>query len=1051
MGRLARGIRIVLSSRTQDRPMTNPSPTEETIFLASLEKAAGPERIAFVAAACAGNEALYHRALELLAGHDASRGPLDALPLPVGATAEGGSERPGTQIGPYKLLQQIGEGGMGMVYMAEQIEPVRRRVALKIIKPGMDTRQVIARFEAERQALAMMDHVDIARVFDAGTTAGGRPYFVMELVNGVPITQYCDDQRLTPRERLELFVPVCQAIQHAHQKGIIHRDIKPSNVMVTLYDGKPVPKVIDFGVAKATEQKLTERTLFTQYGTLVGTLEYMSPEQAEMSALGVDTRSDIYSLGVLLYELLTGSTPLSSTRMKEAAYAEILRMIKEEEPQKPSTRLSESGERLASISAQRHTEPAKLSKLLRGELDWIVMKTLEKDRNRRYETATGFAADLQHYLNDEPVVACPPTAAYRVRKFASRYRAALVTTAGFVAVLLAATTLSTWLAIRAISAEGLAQSRFEAEAAARQDAEAARKSAKAEANKAQTEAAIARAVNAFINTDLLAQAHPLIARARYKEPERELKLRTVLDRAAARIEGRFQDQPLVEAALRNTIGTTYLNLGEKRLAEPQLRRAVELRRAGLGEEHHDTLRSMNDLGRSCGDEELRRRVEAIQRRVLGEENPETLWSQFGLALEVRDRGDTAQAIALFRDLLAVQQRALGDDNYQTAWTMHCLAHTLSGYHDAKGAHDAEIERLHRHALGVLRKGEGEASWSTWDVTLRLGQFLSARGRYDEAEAVLEDGYTRLESQPAVTPEWAAELAKELAAMYQKQDHSEQAEAWERKRAAAYESALARNSRLLHEQIDNPGLLLSHASLLTHLDRLGEAEAACLMASNHDPNSLDVVNQLLAIANAYHQRRDWGQAERLYRRALAIQVLPEALSTQVATTLHTMAVTLREQGDVAEAEKVHREALAILRKQLGDNHVTTAWEIHDLAFLLGRIPGRQAEAEVLYREALRVRRQVLGDGDARTADTAFRLAQVLGAQEKFEEAEVLLQKTHAALVANRGTVSAREYEAVLIPWVVEMYQGWNKPERAAEWEQRLPPMGLGKPEPPIESK
>ena len=256
----------------------------------------------------------------------------------------------------------------------------------------MDSRQVIARFEAERQALAMMDHVNIARVFDGGATEAGRPYFVMELVHGVPITKYCDDNHLTPRERLELFVPVCQAIQHAHQKGIIHRDIKPSNVMVTLYDGKPVPKVIDFGVAKATEQKLTERTLFTQYGTMVGTLEYMSPEQAEMSALGVDTRSDIYSLGVLLYELLTGSTPLTHKRMKEAAYAEILRMIKEEEPPKPSTRLSDSGEALASISAKRHTEPAKLTKLVRGELDWIVMKTLEKDRNRRYETANGFAA-----------------------------------------------------------------------------------------------------------------------------------------------------------------------------------------------------------------------------------------------------------------------------------------------------------------------------------------------------------------------------------------------------------------------------------------------------------------------------------------------------------------------------------------------------------------------------------------------------------------------------------------------------------------------------------
>ena len=337
------------------------------------------------------------------------------------------TERPGTLIGPYKLLQQIGEGGMGTVVMAEQTQPVQRKVALKVIKAGMDSRQVIARFEAERQALAMMDHINIARVLDAGATESGRPYFVMELVHGVPITKYCDDNRLTPRQRLELFVPVCQAIQHAHQKGIIHRDVKPSNVMITLYDGKPVPKVIDFGVAKAIEQKLTERTLFTQYGTLVGTLEYMSPEQAEMSALGVDTRSDIYSLGALLYELLTGSTPLSHQRVREAAYAEILRLIKEEEPPRPSTRLTDSGEALASISSQRQMEPAKLTKLVRGELDWIVMKTLEKDRNRRYETANGLARDIEHYLNDEAVQACPPSAWYRFRKFARRNKRALAT------------------------------------------------------------------------------------------------------------------------------------------------------------------------------------------------------------------------------------------------------------------------------------------------------------------------------------------------------------------------------------------------------------------------------------------------------------------------------------------------------------------------------------------------------------------------------------------------------------------------------------------------
>src|SRR5438270_1214181 len=403
-------------------------PHSETIFAQAIEIESPEARAAFLDQACGSDPERRREVEKLVVDHFRAGEFLERPAAHIVATVDEPpvTEQPGTVIGPYKLLQQIGEGGMGTVFMAQQTHPVQRMVALKVIKAGMDSQQVIARFEAERQALAMMDHVNIARVLDAGATASGRPYFVMELVHGVPITKFCDDNRLTPRERLELFVPVCQAIQHAHQKGIIHRDVKPSNVMITLYDGKPVPKVIDFGVAKATEQKLTERTLFTQYGTMVGTLEYMSPEQAEMSALGVDTRSDIFSLGVLLYELLTGSTPLSHKRLKEAAYGEVLRMIREEEAPKPSTRLSDSGEALASISANRHMEPAKLTKLVRGELDWIVMKTLEKDRNRRYETAKDFAADVQRYLSDEPVLACPPTSLYRFRKFTRRNRVALV-------------------------------------------------------------------------------------------------------------------------------------------------------------------------------------------------------------------------------------------------------------------------------------------------------------------------------------------------------------------------------------------------------------------------------------------------------------------------------------------------------------------------------------------------------------------------------------------------------------------------------------------------
>jgi len=363
-------------------------------------------------------------------------------------------EAVGTHIGPYKLVQKLGEGGMGAVFVADQATPVKRRVALKVIKPGMDSVQVLHRFEAERQALALMDHSNIARVLDAGTTTAGRPYFVMELVKGVPITTYCDELHLTLRERLELFIPICQAIQHAHQKGIIHRDIKPSNVLVSMQDGKPVPKVIDFGVAKALHQRLTDQSMYTEIGQIVGTLEYMSPEQAELSALDIDTRADIYALGVLLYELLTGTTPLDPKRLRQAAYTEIVRLIREVEPPKPSTRLSQSKDALTSLSLQRRTDPGRLMKEVRGELDWIVMKCLEKDRTRRYETANSLAHDVARYLNDEAVEACPPSRRYRLSKFVRKHRAGLAVAVVFATLLLVGATVSSWLAVRATVAEG---------------------------------------------------------------------------------------------------------------------------------------------------------------------------------------------------------------------------------------------------------------------------------------------------------------------------------------------------------------------------------------------------------------------------------------------------------------------------------------------------------------------------------------------------------------------------------------------------------------------
>jgi tetratricopeptide (TPR) repeat protein/serine/threonine protein kinase len=417
--------------------MTEPERHCLTVFGEALECASPQERAAYLDHACGQDSTLRARVEELLQAHQAAGGflqgntagtfPESLVPDGVSTTPGAVRERPGAVIGPYKLLEQIGEGGFGIVFLAEQTQPLRRKVALKVLKPGMDTRQVVARFEAERQALALMDHPNIAHVFDGGETAAGRPYFVMELVRGVPITRYCDQNQLSIRERLELFVSACQAVQHAHQKGVIHRDLKPSNVLVTSHDGVPVVKVIDFGIAKALGQPLTDKTVNTGFAQVVGTPLYMSPEQAGLSELDVDTRSDVYSLGVLLYELLTGTTPLDRERLGRAGYEELRRIIREEEPPRPSTRLSTLGQAAATVSAQRQSDPKRLSRLFRGELDWVVMRALEKDRNRRYDTANGFAMDVQRYLADEPVLACPPSAVYRFRKFARRNRRTLVT------------------------------------------------------------------------------------------------------------------------------------------------------------------------------------------------------------------------------------------------------------------------------------------------------------------------------------------------------------------------------------------------------------------------------------------------------------------------------------------------------------------------------------------------------------------------------------------------------------------------------------------------
>jgi eukaryotic-like serine/threonine-protein kinase len=613
-----------------------------------------------------------------------------------------------SDIGPYHVIELLGQGGMGAVYLAEQTRPFRRRVAVKVIKPGMDSDQVIARFETERQALALMNHPNVARVLDAGATRDGRPYFVMEHVPGIPITDYCDRHTLNTRERLKLFLSVCDAVQHAHQKGIIHRDLKPSNVLVAPQDDAPVPKVIDFGVAKAVEQRLTDKTLYTEFGQLVGTPEYMSPEQAEMTVVDIDTRTDIYSLGVLLYELLVGALPFDRKALRRALPRDLPRLLSVEDPVTPSTRLSSLGAEAAGVARKRRTDSAGLRRQIRGDLDWITMKALEKARMRRYSTASQLADDIERYLSSQPVVAGPPSASYRIRKFVARNRGPVAAAAIVLVALVAGLAASSVLYVRA----------------------------ERERQRADTQMRVAKRVSEFL-TGLFEVSDPSAAQGR------EVTARELLDKGAATI-NQMKDQPVAQATLMDTMGHVYYTLGLYDQAANLLENAVRIRQRQLGPNSLDVAGSTYNLAAvrvERGDvqeaERLAREALRIREASLPPNDPDIGRAVNLVAVALQEAQRLDEAERYYKRAAEILRVAPGDNEVELAGVQNDLA-TL---YQEKADYPKALE-LYRESVRVRRRRLGEAHPTTVQVIVNMAGTLQLAGRYAEAEPLYKEGLER---------------------------------------------------------------------------------------------------------------------------------------------------------------------------------------------------------------------------------------------------------------------------------------------------------------------
>ncbi len=837
----------------------------------------------------------------------------------AGGNDSGPGEEPGTMIGRYRLLQPIGEGGFGTVYEAEQLEPVQRRVALKIIKLGMDTKEVIARFEAERQALALMEHPNIAQVLDAGATETGRPYFVMELVRGRPITDYCDHHQYNFQQRLELFSQVCRAVQHAHQKGIIHRDIKPSNVLVGEADGRPVPKVIDFGIAKATNQRLTEKTFFTERRQFIGTPLYMSPEQADLTGLDVDTRSDIYSLGVLLYELLTGTTPFSGEELRSAGFGEIQRIIREEEPPRPSTRASSLGASLAQVASLRQERSERLTRTLRGELDWIVMKCLEKDRTRRYETANGLVMDINRYLSNEPVTASPPSRSYRLKKLVTRHRTVFAT-GTIMALLLIAGVVGTSI--------GLVQAR-------------------AAENQARTEAKKADMTAGFL-TDMLEGVGPSVSRGRDTE-----MLEEILSETEEKVGEELAGQPDVEGTIRSFIGTTYFDLGKFEKAEEQYLLALERHREAYGPTHADVAQGLNNLaqvhwGTADYAEAERLFTEALEmrRQLFGERHREVANSQRDLANILVSQDRYAEAEAPLLAAIDIQREVLQEEHQEelaiSLNSMGNLMMHLQRFDEAEPLYEEALE-IHTRVLGA------DHPFTVTDLH-NMAWLAYYQGDYEKSEERFRQA---LETSRRIYGDKHPKLAEALgsnARCLQRLSRYEEAVARARESLAMTTEIFGPDNLKTADAMGTLAVILGEIGEIEENERLNR-EILEIRRAQLGEDHPDTLTTLHNIAYGHYQRGELAKAETMFRQSLvAYEKAYGREHKDTALVMNNLGRTLRGMGKLEESARWFEEAGAIRSRVLGEENVVVTVSLHDLGNTR-QVQGRLDEAAAIFKVVL----------------------------------------------------------------------------------------------------